>query len=45
MSSSASSWPAVLSFSRVDIMISEKPKRSAISSVVQPSALSSTVTG
>src|SRR5271167_3662660 len=45
MSSSASSVPAVLSFSSVDIMISEKPNRSRICSAVQPSALSSTVTG
>src|SRR4029078_8207568 len=45
MSSSASSVPAVLSFSSVPIMISEKPKRSTICSLVQPSALSSTVTG
>ncbi len=45
MSSSASSVPAVLSFSSVDIMISEKPNRSMICSLVQPSALSSTVTG
>src|SRR5205807_9161288 len=36
---------AVLSFSSVDIMISEKPNRSVICSLDQPSALSSTVTG
>src|ERR1700691_3624934 len=45
MSSSASSVPAVLSFSSVDIIISEKPNRSVICSFVQPNALSSTVTG
>src|SRR6478752_7714040 len=45
MSNSASSVPAVLSFSSVPIMISEKPKRSTICSLLQPSALSSTVTG
>lgn len=37
--------PEVVSFSSVPIMISEKPKRSTICSLVQPSALSSTVTG
>ncbi|CPU54406.1 Uncharacterised protein [Mycobacteroides abscessus] len=45
MSSNASSGPAMLSFSRVPIMISENPKRSTICSLVQPSAFSSTVTG
>lgn len=45
MSNSASSVPTVLSFSSVDRMISENPNRSTICSLVQPSALSSTVTG
>src|SRR3984957_13187663 len=45
MSNSASSVPRVLSFSSVASMISENPNRSMICSVVQPSALSSTVTG
>ena len=45
MSSSASSWPAVWSFSSVASMVSEKPKRAEICSADQPSAFSSTVTG
>ena len=45
MSSSASSVPAFWSFSSVAIMISEKPNRSRICSLVQPSALSNVVTG
>ena len=36
---------ATPSFSSVDIIISEKPNRSTICSVVHPNALSSTVTG
>ena len=45
MSSRASSWPAVASFSRVASSVSEKLNFSWICSVVQPRAFSSTVTG
>ncbi|CAM5242220.1 hypothetical protein SFUMM280S_03710 [Streptomyces fumanus] len=44
MSSSASSWPWVWSFSRVARIDSYSPNSSRICSVVQPSALSRTVT-
>ena len=44
MSSSASSWVVVWSFSRVSIIDSYSPNSSRICSSVQPSALSSTVT-
>src|SRR5881398_849967 len=44
MSSSASSWPAMWSFSSVVIISSDQPNRSRIRSLVQPIALSRTVT-
>ena len=45
MSSSASSWPAMWSFSRVDSSTGDHANFSRIRSASQPSAFSSTVTG